>query len=230
MLTRLQTFANFHGIGQCVACLCRNDLPLAWCRACLAALPLLPPCNVLSWQPSSRLARSCRYVFSAAYYQATMARLIKAYKDKQQLGLTDSLAWLLTQHLQRCYARYQQPLPQCIVAMPMTSTNWRKRGFHQTGLLSQALAQHLRLPHYRGALKRSYHRQQRQATAQQRWLNTRYAIHSAVRWQQQRVALVDDVITTGASACAAARALKKRGAGSVDVWTLAYTPPLPLPG
>ena len=42
--------------------------------------------------------------------------------------------------------------------------------------------------------------------------------------QGRRIALVDDVMTTGASADAAARALKQAGAAHVQAWVLARTP------
>jgi len=42
--------------------------------------------------------------------------------------------------------------------------------------------------------------------------------------QDQRVALVDDVLTTGATAHAAALALLRAGAASVEVWVVARTP------
>ena len=65
-------------------------------------------------------------------------------------------------------------------------------------------------------------------TRQQREHNLRDAFWvdptARVKLQGRAVALVDDVLTTGATAHAAALALTRAGAASVDVWVVARTP------
>ena len=52
-----------------------------------------------------------------------------------------------------------------------------------------------------------------------------HSMHCTRSVEGLTIALVDDVLTTGASVSAAADALLRRGAKAVDAWTLAYTEP-----
>jgi predicted amidophosphoribosyltransferase len=55
--------------------------------------------------------------------------------------------------------------------------------------------------------------------------NVRGAFGCTATFAGQHVALVDDVMTTGATLEAAATALRRAGAARVDAWVVARTPP-----
>ncbi len=136
-----------------------------------------------------------------------------------------------------------------IVPVPLHSSRRRERGFNQAELLAQGLARALtrrEIPAHRAAphveargLRRA------RATAPQTGLslsvrhrNVRgaFVVESPERFRDRRVVLVDDVMTTGATASACAAALKRAGARQVMVLTLARVTPqfpdldLPPPG
>jgi len=110
-----------------------------------------------------------------------------------------------------------------IVPMPM---HWRRRwsrGFNQADLLGRVLSRRLRVP-LRDAVRRvTATSPQAGLTGAQRRANMSAAFavkrHEAVRGK--RILLIDDVFTTGATAGACARVLKRAGAAHVAVLTVA---------
>lgn len=220
MVTWRDWLANRSCLGCCW--LCDASLSAAetgLCQTCLADLPRLPPCPIRQARQSA-----CRYWFCAYPWQQPVARLINQYKFHGRVELSGVLAPLLAAQVLASYRHANEPLPELLVAMPLTTQRWRQRGFNQAGLLAKQLAGLLNIDYSPGALKRFRQgRLQHQSTAMERWQNLHRAIHCTQSLTGQRVAVIDDVLTTGASVNAAAQALKKRGAGTVDAWTVAFT-------
>ena len=111
--------------------------------------------------------------------------------------------------------------------------HWRRllgRGFNQATLLAMALQdrdpdlQPLPLPS-RVLCRTRAAPAQSTLTAHQRAHNLRGAFALGASVKGQRIALIDDVMTTGATAEAIARLLKSAGATDVQLWCLARTPP-----
>ncbi len=112
---------------------------------------------------------------------------------------------------------------QCaaIVAMPL---HWKRRwdrGFNKSTLLAREISKRWHVP-VRNVVQRV-----RATTAQagltnaKRRLNMRGAFLVKTRLDAQRILLIDDVLTTGATVDACSRALKRAGAANVDGLTLA---------
>jgi ComF family protein len=113
--------------------------------------------------------------------------------------------------------------------VPLSRERLRERGYNQAWELARGLARRLRIRGTAGVLHRSRDTaHQIGMTRPQREHNLRdaFSIDLAGRaaLQGHPVALIDDVLTTGATAHAAARALTRAGAASVDVWVIARTP------
>ena len=125
-----------------------------------------------------------------------------------------------------------------IVPVPLHSSRRRERGFNQAELLARGLARaltHREIPAHRAAPRVEARGLRRaRATAPQTGLslsvrqsNVRgaFVVESPQRFRDRRVVLVDDVMTTGATASACAAALKRAGARQVMVLTLARVTP-----
>ncbi|MEM1057887.1 MAG: ComF family protein [Verrucomicrobiota bacterium] len=110
-----------------------------------------------------------------------------------------------------------------LVPVPLHFWRLRQRGFNQAAELARGLGEEIDLP-VRAALKRTVAtKQQTTLTRAQRWDNTRraFALRRGQDVDSQRLILIDDVLTTGATTEACARALKKAGAGEVAVLCVA---------
>ena len=116
-----------------------------------------------------------------------------------------------------------------VVAVPLARERLRERGYNQSWELARRLARALALETRADALFRArdtghqlgLHRDARAANLQGAFV---VAPRHAAWVRGARIALVDDVLTTGATARAAARTLHAAGARDVQVWVVARTP------
>jgi len=105
---------------------------------------------------------------------------------------------------------------------PTTPARLRARGFDQARLLAKAVARELGIP-CRPLLRRQAGPAQTGRDAAARHAGPAFVASASLAGRQ--VLLVDDVVTTGATVAAAARALKAQGAATVRVVAAARTPP-----
>ncbi len=168
-----------------------------------------------------RLCRSGARGFDMAYcfgaYEDTLRQLIHLFK----YGRIKPLARTLAAHLASALPRDQKF--DVVVPMPL---HWRRRwqrGFNQSELLARLTARRCGIPMV-NAVRRT------RATAAQAGLSNarrRENVAGAFRVRKpqavegRRVLLIDDVMTTGATASACALALKRGGASSVTLLALA---------
>jgi competence protein ComFC len=122
-----------------------------------------------------------------------------------------------------------------VVPVPLHRDREKERGYNQAGLVSKPLARKLGLPHQELLLVRTRPRPEKQILSiEERWESVRgaFATRPGSQVDKQRVLLVDDVMTTGATLDACARALLGGGAKAVIGLTVARATrnPLPPPG
>lgn len=156
-------------------------------------------------------------VYSYGSYEGSLRRLIHLFKYE---GVRP-LAGPFGEFLARCLPREQRF--DVIVPMPL---HWRRRwerGFNQAGLLAREIAKRWNVPARNAARRTRATAPQAGLTNAKRRANVSgaFSVKSGVRLDGMRVLLVDDVLTTGASASACARALKRAGAGHVALLALA---------
>ena len=111
-----------------------------------------------------------------------------------------------------------------IVPVPLHHAKEREREFNQAERLAIGLARSLELPVRVDLVRRVLPtRTQTQLTKTLRADNVRRAFvaGSGGKFRGERIILVDDVLTTGATTSACARVLRRLGAGEVCVWTVA---------
>jgi competence protein ComFC len=119
-----------------------------------------------------------------------------------------------------------------VVPVPLHRDRERHRGYNQASLISKPLARKLGLPHKVVLLMRTRPRPDKQVLSlEERWESVRgaFATRPGSQVDNKRVLLVDDVMTTGATLDACARALLESGAKSVLGLTVARAARNPLP-
>jgi len=176
------------------------------CARCVASLPMLAP--------------GVHRVVAPYEYRFPVDRLVQRFKFGGDLAVGKWLALQLAMRARRV-AR-----PQVLVPVPLTRARLRMRGFNQSVEIARAVARALRIPAAMRVLERTRDAPpQAGLTRRARRANLRGAFRCRRGALAGRhVALIDDVVTTGATAEAAARALKRAGAVRVDVWAIARTP------
>lgn len=146
---------------------------------------------------------------------------IHRFKYQQQLHFQQTLGDWLARVLDD--PRLVMTPPHAIVPVPLHPTRQRERGFNQAALLAGHLSRKSGVRTL-NALKRSrYTPSQTQFTREKRMENLRNAfeLRQSVDVRNLHLLLVDDVLTTGSTVNACAHALRKAGAASVRVATVA---------
>jgi competence protein ComFC len=111
-----------------------------------------------------------------------------------------------------------------IAPVPLHSVKEREREFNQAELIAKHLSVATKIPLNNNLLRRvSPTMTQTRLTKQQRAENMRgaFAVRNGVKLNGEKIIVVDDVFTTGATTSACAKVLREAGAGEVCVWTIA---------
>lgn len=204
---------------------CEIDLPglTQGCQVC--ALPL--PASGLICGQCQRSPPAFNQVVAPWTYHFPVDSLISRFKHQGKWPLGHLLASLLGECLQHRFDNAELSRPERLLAVPMATKRLRQRGYNQAAMLARWLSQDLDLPLDEQALLRPHDtiaQQQLDAKQRQRNLLKAFALAPGARVQGQHLALVDDVLTTGATAHSLARLLMDAGARQVDVYCLARTP------
>ncbi len=198
----------------------------------VVAVPRCPRCGLgLGTQSPACLA--CQQEappFSATVcgldYAFPWNQLIGAFKFQGRVELAVPLAARLGQALDAAGLA----TPDTVLPVPLTRERLAERGYNQAWELARRLATSRGLPAHSGVLQRLLHGQRHQAelgrAERQRNVRGAFAVAPAQRHlvSGRRLALVDDVMTTGATLSEAASTLLRAGAAEVQVWVLARTP------
>ena len=219
----------------CLLCDARAEQPYPLCPACEHDLPWLDeqcsrcalqlPMRGLTCGPCKRRPPPFEQVVAPWHFGFPLDTAISRFKHRAQWPLGRLLAQLLGHALQH---RYDQglPRPDLLLPVPLSRRRLRQRGFNQAGMLARWLSGPLQIPcEERWLLRPRDTVAQQSLDAKARWQNLRQAFALAPQavLQGRHVALVDDVLTTGATARALASLLRQGGARRVDVYCLART-------
>ena len=163
--------------------------------------------------------------WSACIYEKPLTDLIYAFKYHGKTYFKKTFGHLLIEFIDT----YQIPIKNfdIIIPIPLHPARFRERGFNQAELLSQILAEHYGIGHQTDLLKRSkLTDSQTLLEAKQRWTNVgdAFKIDNLSGIADKNILIVDDLLTTAATADAASKTLKNSGAAYVGVLTLAITP------
>ncbi|MCH7344366.1 ComF family protein [Pelomonas sp. CA6] len=202
----------------CPGCRQRFAAPAPRCQRCALRMPPSagPVCGHCLTAPPP--LQAC---VAALDYDFPWAALIQRYKFRAGLDLLPLWSLLLDEALQRHTAAGVDVL----IPIPLSRERLRERGFNQSLQLARALAQRRQCALAPEGLLRVRHTEQQARLAlDQRPANLRHAFAATQDWSGQRVALLDDVMTSGATLHEAARTLRRAGAREVQAWVLARTP------
>lgn len=160
---------------------------------------------------------------AALDYEAPWSTLLARLKFQDACHLAP---WLAGRLAQAWWASPQRA--SVIVPLPISAQRLRERGYNQSGLLAQALGRRLRLPVAHDALQRVKHTERLMKLspeARQAEISGAFGVSPALRRQVlgRHVAVVDDVMTTGATLSEASLILREAGARSVSAWVVART-------
>jgi len=179
--------------------ICASPLVSEYSRRCGECLRQAPPFST---------------VLNYGLYAGALSEAIHLLKFSGLRRLARPLGKLLT----------ELPIPDMdgIVPVPVSTKTLRERGFNQTLLLSKFLSRHLRIPvHMNLLFKKKETLPQIGLGAKERVRNLKNSFEVTGRLTKRRLILLDDVMTTGATARECAKTLMKAGAGEVVVVTLA---------
>lgn len=191
----------------------------------IAAVTTTDVCPACRARPPAFVTARGAALYDPARASSALVTALHALKYRGERALAGALAVLIT-------SRLVIPRRVVIVPVPLHRSRLRARRFNQAALIAHAVAHRMHLPVVPCALVR------RVPTPSQTALGAverRRNLHDAFRVMRpaaiagRHVLLIDDVITTSATADACARALLRGGARRVDVYAVGRTPFGPHP-
>ncbi|MBF0387596.1 MAG: ComF family protein [Candidatus Omnitrophica bacterium] len=203
------------------------------CRACLQSIPYARPpfclkcARHLKTYNEQGLCPDCLLqppAFDGAWaftrYEPPMTNMIRAFKFHNKTALRKTFA-----HIARTFlTRYGLELTaDMLIPVPIHPVRLRERGYNQSALLAQSLAGLTGIPLATAILKKHLLiPRQSELRRKERWTNIQgaFRIENSSLARNKHIILVDDLLTTGATASEAAGALKQAGAAKVELIAL----------
>jgi len=201
------------------------------CPGCERALPTLlnacPRCAIPYEHPDAHgECGACQkhppaFTRSIALYRFAppVDHFIRELKFHQQLGLARLLGERLAQRL-----KHEGQRPDLILPVPLHAARLRERGYNQALEIARPVARLLDLPlavHRLRRVRATAPQTGMALAARRKNLRGAFALQPGAELRNLRVALVDDVMTTGSTVQAAAQCLRAAGARDVEVWVIA---------
>ena len=200
---------------------CRQALPRITkaCKGCGIPLTSGARCGRCLKRPRPFDCVAIPYV-----YAPPLSQLIVALKFHRQLTAAAPLGGLLANHLVMTAA----PLPERIVPVPLHPSRQRARGFNQAMEIARPLSARLGIalaPRLVSRVRSTAPQTALHSPADRRHnLRGAFTINTKRMGDLRHVAIVDDVVTTGATTVELARTLRRAGAERVDLWSVSRSP------
>ena len=195
------------------------------CTQCLTQLPKtnyhLDPDNPVKTRLTGRLPLEHAFAFLHFRKSGMVQNLLHRLKYKNQPEIGVAMGRLYGRELM--LAGYGQRF-DLIVPVPLHQARHRQRGYNQSAKFAEGLGVALGLPwHESISLRKQATRTQTRKTRAQRWTNVEdaFAVGNTQPIENQRVLLVDDVITTGGTLEACGQQLLNHGCRSLSVACIA---------
>lgn len=185
----------------CLGCGRRMHLDTDFCGGCLLTSPL-------------------KVVAPCSYHQG-LGPFVAAMKYQAQFAALDCLTDALIERIKTLEKKGLLLMPQVLIPVPLHTKRLRKRGFNQAWIIANALSQKLNIPLWTQGLHRIKNTApQAGLSGKLRRDNLHYAFTLEEGLALQRIALVDDVVTTGTTVEVIASLFQQQHI-HVQVWCLA---------
>ncbi len=204
--------ANIHAL--CIAC--QHELPLHPSSSC-------PQCGLAS---DGNICGRC--ISSPPDFDATQAvflyaypinAMMQRYKYGSMLNLSQTFGQLLSEKI-------LLKSVDLVIPMPMHPARIKERGFNQAHEIAKVLTKnHAEKLDYKSVIRQKLTPPQASLPLKERVKNIKGAFKVEAHLTGKRIAIVDDVMTTGASLNELAKMLKRAGASHVECWVVARTLP-----
>lgn len=163
---------------------------------------------------------------AAAVFEGVPAQLVKHLKHRSKTSAAKYMAGQICAAVEHRIPTYKSSAPvDCLVPVPMQLSRLRQRGFNQAELIASSISRALSIPIDNKACKRIHTTNTQQLlNRRERKKNLQNAFEiSATALVGKRIAIIDDVVTTGETANQLALAMLKAGALHCEVWCYART-------
>ena len=200
--------------GAAICTACARDLPWNQCACRFCALPLNTPGTCAACLESAPPFDSA---FAAFQLEAPVQSQIHALKYHAQFRHAQGLGKLIAGRL----AARSEPLPTLLIPVPLHTLRLRARGYNQSQEFGRVLAQTLNIALDATAARRVRATEDqigKSAAERRRNIKNAFAITRAL--DGLHIALLDDVMTTGATLAELARACRKAGAARIEAWAV----------
>ncbi len=218
---------------NCLLCASPQANQTGLCGACLADLPWHPPssCPQCGLASDGNVCGSC--IGSPPDFDATSAvflysfpidAMMQRYKYGNMLSLSQTFGQLLSEKIRP--ASLNNGLIDLVIPMPMHPARIKERGFNQALEIAKILTRnHAEKLDFKSVIRQKLTPPQASLPLKERVKNIKGAFKVNGDFSGKRIAIVDDVMTTGASLNELAKTLKKTGASHVECWVVARTLP-----
>ena len=215
-------------LQTCYLCGCSSQSQV--CKPCIQDMPFLPnnlpaDLNLLS---QAKIADSIVHehfdnLYVPLAYQWPVSTLIKDLKFARKIILAKELGQLTAKHL-HCIAN-NFSMAEAIIPVPLHPKRFRQRKYNQAFLVANEISKSLKVPILTNVCERVHYTvPQTELTGKKRRKNTKAAFYSKGLLDFQHIAIVDDVITTGATVNNLAKSLKQANPHiTIDVWAIAIS-------
>jgi ComF family protein len=216
---------------QCLLCAHRTHSRKNICSDCIANLPILSHrclrcAQNLPIKQTELVCGSClshpppmHRTYALFPYQAPITRLITGLKFEYQLSYGFLLGDLLAERVRHDWYK-ETRLPELIIPVPLHPSRLKKRGFNQAIEIALPLSKYIPIDRH-GILRIKSTVPQSQLNAKERIKNVAHAFSLQRSYKGKYVAILDDVMTTGATIRELSQTLLNAGASQIDVWCCA---------
>jgi len=199
------------GLDLCLEC--KLDLPFND-RACVCCGN---PLGLIS-DPLCGQCQSSHPPFDTTHalfcYEGPIPHLIQSLKFRKEFACARLLGTLMTEKLKVIALR-----PQLLIPVPLHPNRYRERGFNQAIEISRHISRNLNIPLAANlCIRQRITPPQTSLDKKQRKTNLRNAFRLAKPINVRHVAIIDDVVTTGATVTELAKILNKAGVKKTEIW------------